>query len=58
MLHLALDIDAFTLSLTSCVALVSRAIFNVVALDSEEPIEDLLFPNVGSASDPSDTAFT
>ena len=57
-LHLAYDNDAFTLSLTSGVALVSPAIFNVVAPDSEEPIEDLLFPNVGSTSDvPSDTAF-
>ena len=57
-LHLTLDTDAFTLSLTSGVALVSRAIFNVVAPDSEEPIEDLLFPDVCSTSDvPSDTAF-
>ena len=37
---------------------VSPAIFNVVAPDSEEPIEDLLFPSVSSTSDvPSDTAF-
>ena len=57
-LHLALDTDAFTLSLTSGVALVSPAIFNVVAPDSEEPIEDPLFPNVCSTSDvSSDTAF-
>ena len=47
----ALVIDAITLSLTSGAALVSPAIFNVVAPDSEEPIEDLLFPNVGSTSD-------
>ena len=34
-------------------------IFSVVALDSEEPIEDLLFPNVGSTSDvSSDRAFS
>ena len=38
--------------------LVSPAIFHVVAPDSEEPIEDLLFHNVGSTSDvPSDIAF-
>ena len=38
--------------------LVSPAIFNVVAPDSEEPIEDVLFPNVGSTSDvPSEIAF-
>ena len=56
-LHLTLDTDAFTLSLTSGVALTSPAIFNV-APDSEEPIEDLLFPDVCSTSDvPSDTAF-
>ena len=56
-LHLAYD-NAFTLSFTSGVALVSPAIFNVVAPDSEEPIEDLLFPSGGSTSDvPSDTAF-
>ena len=56
--HLAFDTGAFTLSSTSDVALVSPAIFNVVAPDSEEPIEDLLFPNVGSTSDfPSDIAF-
>ena len=56
--HLAFDTDAFTLSSTCDVVLVSPAIFNVVALDSEEPIEDLLFPNVGSTSDvPSDIAF-
>ena len=56
--HLAFDTDAFTLSSTGGVALISPAIFNVVAPDSEEPIEDLLFPNVGSTSDvPSDIAF-
>ena len=54
-LHLAFDTDAFTLRPTGGVALVSPAIFNVVAPDSEEPSEDLLFPNVGSTSDiPSD----
>ena len=42
----------------SGVALVSPNMFNVVAPDSEEPIEELRFPNVGSTSDvPSDTAF-
>ena len=52
---LAFDTDAFTLSPTGGVALVSPAIFNVVAPDSEEPSEDPLFPNVGSTSDvPSD----
>ena len=56
--HLAFDSDAFTLSPTGGVALVSPAIFNVVAPDSEEPIEDVLFPKVGSTSDfPSDIAF-
>ena len=56
--HLAFDTDAFTLSPTGDVALVRPAIFNVFAPDSEEPIEDLLFPNVGSTSDvPSDIAF-
>ena len=49
--HLAFNTDAFPLSPTGDVALVSPAIFNVVAPDSEEPIEDLLFPNVGSTSD-------
>ena len=57
-LHLAFDTNAFTLSLTGDFALVSPAVFNVVAPDSEEPMEDLLFPNVGSTSDvPSDIAF-
>ena len=56
--HLVFDTDAFTLSSIGDVALISPAIFNVVALDSEEPIEDLLFPNVGSTSDvPSEIAF-
>ena len=56
--HLAFGTHSFTLSPTGGVALVSPAIFNVVAPDSEEPIEDLLFPNVGSMSDfPSDIAF-
>ena len=56
--HRACDTDAFTLSPTSGVALVSPAICNVVASDSEEPIEDLLFTNVGSTCDvPSDIAF-
>ena len=55
--HLAFDTDAFTLSPTGGVALVSPAIFYVVAPDSEEPIEDLLFPDVGSTNDfPSDIA--
>ena len=49
--HLAFDTDAFTLSSIGDVALISPAIFNVVAPDSEEPIEDLLFPNVRSTSD-------
>ena len=53
------SIYALTLRPTGGVALVSPAIFNVVALDSEEPIEDLLFPNVGSTSDvPSDIALS
>ena len=58
MFHLAFDANAFTLTSTSDVALVSPAIFNVVAQDSEEQIEDLLFPNVGFTNDvPSDIAF-
>ena len=44
--HRAFDTDAFTLSTTGGGALVIPAIFNVVALDSEEPIEDLLFPSL------------
>ena len=53
--RLAFDTDAFTLSPA---ALVSPAIFNVVPPDSEEPIEDLLFPDVGFTSDvSSDIAF-
>ena len=56
--HLAFDTEAFTLSSTGDVVLVSPAIFNVVAPDSEEPTEDLLFPDVGSTSDaPTDVAF-
>ena len=56
--RLAFDTDAFTLSPTGGVALVSTAIFTAVAPDSEEPIEDLLFPHVGSTSDvSSDIAF-
>ena len=36
----------------------NQQFFNVVAPGSKEPIEDLLFPNVGSTSDvPSDIAF-
>ena len=55
--RLAFDTDAFTLS-SGDVALVRPVIFNVIAPDSEEPIEDLLFPDVGSTSDvPSDIAF-
>ena len=49
--HLASDTDAFTLGSTGDVVLVSPAIFNVVAPDLEEPIEDHLFPDVGSTSD-------
>ena len=45
--HLAFDTEAFTLSSTGDVVLVSPAIFNVVAPNSEEPTENLLFPNVG-----------
>ena len=46
------------MSPTGGVALVSSTIFNVVAPDSEELIEDLLFPNVGSTGDvPGDIAF-
>ena len=56
--HPAFDTDAFTLSSTGGVALISPAIFYVVATDSDEPIEDLLFPNIGSMSDvPNDIAF-
>ena len=49
--RLAFDTEAFTLSPTGGVVLVSTVIFSVVALDSEEPIEDLMFPNVGPTSD-------
>ena len=56
--HLVFDTNAFTLISTGDVALVSPVIFSIVALDSEEPIEDLLFPNVRSTSDvSSDIAF-
>ena len=56
--YLAFDTNAFTLRFTGDVVLVSPANFNVVAPDSEEPIEDLLFPNVRSTSEvPSEIAF-
>ena len=42
---------AVTMSSTGGVALVSPAVLSVVAFNSEEPIEDLLFPDVGSTSD-------
>ena len=46
------------MNLSGGVALVNPVIFSVLALDSEEPIEDLLFPNVGSTSSvPIDTTF-
>ena len=48
--HLAFDTDAFSLSSTGDVAFVKPVIFTVVAQDSEEPIEDLLVPYVGSTS--------
>ena len=55
---IASDTGAITVSPSGDVAYVRPVIFNVVALDSEEPIEDLLFPNVGSTSDvSSDMAF-
>ena len=55
---IASDTGAVTVSPLGGVALVCSVIFSVVALDSEEPIEDLLFPNVGSTSDvSSDMAF-
>ena len=50
-LHLAFDTDVLMLSDTSGVAFVSQAIFSVIALHSEKPIEDLLFPDDGSTSD-------
>ena len=47
------------MSPTGRVALVRSVIFSVVALYSEEQIENLLFPNVGSTSDVcSDMAFS
>ena len=56
--HLAFDTDAFTLRFIGDVVLVSPANFNVVAPNSEEPIEDLLFPNVRSTSEvPSEISF-
>ena len=56
---IASDTIAITVSPTARVALVRPVIFSVVALGSEEPIEDLLFPNVGSTSDvSSDMAFS
>ena len=56
---IAFNTDALTLSSTGDVALVRPVIFNVVAPDSGEPIEDLLVPNVGSTSDvSSDMAFS
>ena len=45
---IASDTGAVTVSPLGGVALVCPVIFSVVALDSEEPIEDLLFPNLGS----------
>ena len=55
---IASDTGAVTVSPLGGVALVCPVIFSVVALDSEEPIEDLLYPNVGSTSDvSSDMAF-
>ena len=55
---IAPDTGAVTVSPLGGVALVCPVIFSVVALDSEEPIEDLLYPNVGSTSDvSSDMAF-
>ena len=55
---IASDTGAVTVSPLGGVALVCPVIFSVVALDSEEPIKDLLFPNVGSTSDvSSDMAF-
>ena len=49
---------AITVSPTGRDALVRPVIFSVVAVDLEDPIEDLLFLNVGSTSDVcSDMAF-
>ena len=42
---------AVTMRPTGLVPLVSPAILSAVAFNSEEPIEDLLFPDVGSTSD-------
>ena len=50
-IFIASDTGAVSVSPTGGVVLVSPVIFSVVALDSEEPSEDLLFPNVGPTSD-------
>ena len=42
---------AVTMSPTGGVALISPAILSVVGFNSEEPIENLLFPNFGSTSE-------
>ena len=52
---IASDTGAITVSPTGGVALVRQAILSVVALDSEEPAEDLLFPDVGSSCLHTDT---
>ena len=55
----ASDTGAIAVSPTGGVALVRPVILSVVALDSEEPIEDLLFPDDGSTSEvSSDMAFS
>ena len=55
---IASDTGAVSVSPPGGVALVNPAIFSVVASDTEEPIENFLFPSVGSTSDvSSDTAF-
>ena len=52
------DTGAVTVSHPGGFALVIPVIFSVVALDSQEPMQDLLFPNVGFTSDvSSDMAF-
>ena len=57
-IFIASDTGAVTVSPLGGVALVCPVIFSVVALDSEEPIEDLLYPDVGSTGDvSSDMAF-
>ena len=56
---IASDTGASTVSPTGGVAVVRPVILSVVALDSGELTEDLLFPNVGSTSDvSSDMAFS